>query len=267
MPLTLDCLCPENDAIHDCELIELWWEGRGKYTSNKGIEASANVTLYHGVDAVASYSSTGLFSVSLSLAYAATWEDFFVRISIDAASPQTATPGGAAIYEASWWMRAVYQCGDKQFNILLYEPAGEDTYCWIVEFVTARSFAHTNDSGGYAILYSSEPLADCNGTSADAGAFDPLPSTAIDYQNSPGGSVCLCASGGTPPYLYHAVGGLPEGLELDSATGCITGSTSYQGGNRELQFEVSDANRDIADVSCNFMFECGGERGPVNAFL
>ncbi len=264
MPLTLDCLCPDNDDAAACTLTELWWEGTATYTSKNGIEAAASVQLHHGAGMLEFFDSSGSFSRSINTSYAATWDQFFVRIVIDNSAAQLAVPGGAAIYEASWWMRAEYVCGTRPFTVLLYTRLGEENYCWIVVDVTARSYARNGNSGGYAILYDSGPLAPCNGTFADSEEFDALPTTAIDYVDSPSGSVCLCASGGVEPYFYYSVVPLPPGMVLDTNTGCITGKTSYKGANQILEFQVSDANRDIANVSCEFMFMCGGIQQPMN---
>lgn len=264
MPLTLDCLCPDNEAVPECVLTELWWEGAANYTSKKGIEAGASVTLYNGASPVESYDSSGGFSRSLSLDLVTDWANLFVKIAIDSSASQEPVPGGAAMYEASWWIRGVYVCGERTFNLQFYEHSGEDRYCWTVVDVTARSFAHSGGSGGYAILYDSGPLAACNGTYADSGEFDPLPENAINYVDSPSGSVCLCASGGVEPYLYRSVGALPTGMTLDAHTGCITGKTTYTGSNLVIAFQVSDANRDYANVTCDFMFRCGGIQKPMN---
>jgi hypothetical protein len=45
-------------------------------------------------------------------------------------------------------------------------------------------------------------------------------------------SVVLAASGGTPPYLWSSAGGLPTGLNLNVATGEISGTPTAPGGYR-----------------------------------
>lgn len=80
-----------------------------------------------------------------------------------------------------------------------------------------------------------------------AGADEPLPLTATKTQDLSGavgstftGSAPVQVSGGRMPYEYTATG-LPAGLELDSATGAITGSPT-DAGTFPLTFFVADAN-------------------------
>lgn len=272
MALTLQCLDPANDAAASCELYQLWWEGTYNYTSLLGMDTSPALTLMRGTDASVGvdWSSRGTFSESISTSEGVDFEDLFVRFSFEARSVQFAAPGKAVIVEASWWIRAVYECvpsgggTPRYFETILYEPAGTEDHCWVVVDVTSRAFAHSSNSGAYGVQYSSAPLADCSGAVVDSGEFQPLPATSIDYSGSPEGSVCLYASGGTPPYIFGVSGILPKNMSLDIHTGCITGKLVDRGASREYTFSVSDANRDIATVTCNFMMKCGGIRGPMN---
>lgn len=269
MPLTLECVCADNEDVAACELVELWWEGTSRYSSLGGINVGNSITLMNGVSAVTGLVDTGdgEWSEALSLGLVGDWESLFVRFAIDTSLNQEAVPGGAAIYELAWWIRAVYECpGGERFEVLLREQTGEDAYCWVVEDVTARSYVHTGHGAGVGILYSSHSLADCNGTSADSGAFDPLPSTTLSVGLSVPGSVCLCPVGGTPPYYFAAISPLPEGLTLDTDTGCIGGTQTDAGGTRELTFQVADSNRDTATVTCTFLSACGGSE-VQNFFL
>jgi hypothetical protein len=73
----------------------------------------------------------------------------------------------------------------------------------------------------------------------DIGAFERLASTpplVVTTSSLPGGTVgqsystTLAASGGTPPYTWSLVSGsLPNGLQLNSLTGTISGTLSFAG--------------------------------------
>lgn len=270
MALTLECVCSDNEDVAGCLLTELWFEGNSKYTSRFGIEAASSITLHDAGGSIVGHDGTDFeWSDALNLSLADNWNDLFVRATIDSSASQEAVPGGGAFFEYHWWIRAVYECaqtgGDPiTYEVRLYEQAGTDGYCWLVVDVTLRSYIHVGGSGSSSVLYSSGPLAECNGSTSDGGVFDPLPTLSIDYENSAPGSVCLCASGGVEPYFYSVTGGLPANLVLNKLTGCITGKLVDRGSSRDVSFVVSDGNRDTANVTCNFMMRCGGVRHPLN---
>lgn len=68
--------------------------------------------------------------------------------------------------------------------------------------------------------------------------------------------VQMTAAGGRLPYRWEVVGSLPPGLELDPATGVITG-TPTEGGEYDLRFRVSDSGtppqREIFSFAARFL--------------
>lgn len=274
MPLTLDCFCPDNDDVAGCELVELWFEGTIRSTSNGGIDSAYAVTLYNGASEVATFGGPGNFSGALDLALVDDWPDLHVTLGINSSSLQFASPGAGAFVEATWLIRAVYECAQpaspestdpQRYEVSVYTPSGEDFYNWVVEDVTVRSYVHVGNSGGVAVLYRSEPLTD-NGAEASSGAFDALPGGVIDLAASEPDALCLCAEGGTGPYMF-SVAGLPAGLEMDKETGCITGEMAEAAGPRSITFTVTDSLQATAHVTCTFMAQCGGAATPSNVFV
>jgi hypothetical protein len=273
-PLTLSCACADDDDVAVCELVELWWEGTSGYTSKNGIVAGNGITLYNGASVVAGFSDTGNgdFAQSLDLSVAADWDNLFVRVSIDASLNQPPVAGGAAVFELSWWIRAVFSCArpgsseSARYEMRLYEKGVVNEYNWVTEPTVLRSYLHGANSAALAVLYQSGSLLPTNGVSGDFGDFDTLPEGTIDLSSS-GTAVCLCAEGGAAPYFYASLNLLPEGLMLNPLTGCITGSRTDKGATRVITFQVSDGNRDLAQVTCSFLAMCGGDGAIGNGFF
>lgn len=77
----------------------------------------------------------------------------------------------------------------------------------------------------------------------------PPPTLALAYSGAADGAVgsaylgALQASGGTPPYAYAALG-LPPGLQLDPATGAISGVPT-QAGSYAVQAQATDAGKQV----------------------
>lgn len=263
MPLTLECACPDDGDVAVCELVELWWEGSSRYDSRGGINALNSLVLFNGASGVSFRSNTGTgeFSESLPLSLAADWSNLYVRVNIDSSANQPAAAGAGAFYELSWWIRAVYECArpgsaeTTRYEIKLFEGGTVDEKNWAVLDVSLRSYLHGANSSALGVLYSSVSLGD-NGVSGDFGEFDPLPGATIDLSSS--GTVCLCPVGGVAPYYFAALAPLPDGLTLNMSTGCITGTRTDKGSTRNVTFQVSDGNSDVAQVTCSFLAVCGG---------
>ncbi len=116
---------------------------------------------------------------------------------------------------------------------------------------TARHPRHTGVLSIMILLVSVACLMGCSGiTSAGNHAPSPINILQIQTQTLPPGTVnakystSLTATGGVPPYTWHAAGaGLPTGLTLTAATGVISG-TPAQAGSFAFMAQVQDSHSD-----------------------
>lgn len=76
-------------------------------------------------------------------------------------------------------------------------------------------------------------------------------------------SVTFEAAGGTSPYIYSVDGPLPQGLDLDSSTGIVSGTPEVAGGYAFLVL-VEDATRAVGSVLVEGAIADAGFENHVN---
>ncbi len=246
MALTLHCMCEDNEAASSCELMELWFEGSSTYTST-GIGASFGIALLGGT--VPYSGNDGSWSVAMDLADKELWSGLHVELIVTSALVQLPTAGAFALNNFTWKIREVWQCyvngvpaGDPR-ELISVDGGGEQT-CQHETGSVVTAYITGNKGSAAGIMYQSSSLTDM-GCTVSFGNFDSNPATTelVDPDASGVGSLCICASGGTPPYYFVQIAGeIPPGMSFNNATGCFEGiRTAGNQNDYEVTIMVTDA--------------------------
>ncbi len=279
MPLTLECICPEDTSASICELVELIWHVNTGYLQI-GANSIGAYSIELLADGLGTITTTDLGEHSYDLTvedYVPVWLSITVRLTINSSTGQF-TPDPGATYFANWSIEQVYSCT----NTDTMETSTRRVFAvnWSQdrdECVTGTDLRSTCDlapGNAAGSLFMSTPLGVCNGCLVEAGNFLPLPEAAVYDLRHSAATVCLCASGGAGPdpdggpYTYQVIptcddetffstGLLPRGLTMNPRTGCITGTPDPDAClDKPLTFRVTDKDGNTATVVCNFLLPC-----------
>lgn len=256
MPLTLDCFCAGDPAILACTLAKVEFIGSVGFAAGMG--GFLTLSSASGVFSFFSQNSAGSFQVTLNGA------DFITAsqtggFDIHFRGFGRGTQLGAA---ANYYIKYTYQCIDistgvtstKTLNAFVQGfgansciSIGPPPEVWL-EVVGPSSASIFADLGS---TFGCEDI--------DAHAIgDVFPPPDPPQIASGNGKICVCPSGGTPPYVFLMTSGsLPCGQSFNSQTGCIDGTPdgtcAAQG---PYTFRVYDSTGSFADVTCQIIPEC-----------
>ncbi len=273
MALTLHCMCEDNDAAATCVLTELWFEGSSHYTST-GIGASFGIALLGGSTPYSG--NDGSWSVAMDLDDKDLWPSLQVVLSVTSSLNQLPAAGQFALNNFAWRIRQVWQCyvngspaGDPR-EVIAVDGGGPQTcqHELTGSIITAYITGEKGTAAG--IMYQSSSLTDV-GCSVTFGNFDknPLTTELVDPDASGVGALCICASGGTPPYYYLPVAGeIPPGMSFNSANGCFEGiRTAGNNNDYEVTIMVTDASGFGAEpsyITCRLLGGCAAPSVPTS---
>lgn len=267
MPLAIECFCEDDPEVNFCTLSEMSFvmEVVGGGTCGFGIHAEWELysdTEQLLVDAGNS-NNAQIYEYDIDIAYQdeELWNQIELRVEIFESALQLPQDGCFASMGFRWHIKQTYTCsldGDiTTFEIFSFSTTGgggidctqDDTIKWNLS---------GGDSAAVGLLFRSSPLGSCNEgpTELFFSGFAPPPEETIINLDE-GGQVCVCATGGTPPYRFYVISGvLPNGGILDPETGCISTGQSISNIGGDVTIGVIDSVGDTASVSCNFQKGC-----------
>lgn len=254
MPLTLDCFCAGDPAVLVCTLVGVNF--KGSVGANGSV--TFNLSSVSGVFGFYFQNSSGPFNVPLNVSnflIALNTGGFHISFGLVA---HGLAPAAGAQFEIEY----VYQCRNltsgvistktqnaffNGFDFNRCESLGPPYELWL----GVMGSGSANISGNLGSTFGCDTMV----LSMDATLFPPPDPPQIASGN---GKICVCPSGGTPPYQFIMTGGtLPCGQSFNSQTGCIDGAPdgtcAAQG---PYTFRVYDSTGAFADVTCQIIPEC-----------
>ena len=265
MPLTLTCFCPGDANIKACNLVEL----RFIADTTSAIPLS-NVFLYQASGGGGIIFTCGAGGCHIDTAmtpladWVSNWGTMYVEMHAEA------THGDDLRMVSSWKVQQKWECidpidGTTQTVYKNSLPTATDTQTCTDGGVT-QWVGSAGGGSGSIYIHHAGPLG-CTALTLDLGGFMPEPDPPVEQSSSSDGTVCLCGTGGTAPYIYTIVSGtLPSGQTLDPATGCISGTPDGIDPGSLVTFRVTDATGATADVTCNGFQACPKSTVVGNSF-
>lgn len=266
MPLTLDCVCPDDAAL--CYLSALNWVVEWEHHGDLVLSGSVDLTWTNHDSSPGSATTaggTGTSGSTQSLPVDLQWSSLQVKITGGFAGTQSADPSKYGIFSARWHIEQVYTCTDGEggsftWSKLAVPTTNDDAQC-LNGSGLLEGAVFASGGSGYVVLYFNGPSPTPCSSGSDHVTLDTFwPSPENETINGDTAGICLCPDGGTPPYLFAVTEGkLPGGQKLDPHTGCISGSPDATSpGSSTMIFTVSDSARppDMASVTCNFLRHC-----------
>lgn len=266
MSLVLDCVC-EGADVSICELTKLTWEVSTSILSVGGIGAIVNLQLLTSDISVSKQildDPGGDYTFDLPIGdWVPLWDSIYLRMSGDASLLQIPPIWGLSFqqYLTNSDILLDYACinavtGEETTHKVHATPAAAPLNECVDGDGTTRSVCFGGGGSLTQMFFKSTPLGLCNGCHLDATGFNPKPEPTT-LKASASGDMCLCAFGGTEPYIYAIVEGtLPCGKHLDPTTGCIEGNPDLTcQGSASVTFRVTDATGAHAEVTCGFVFD------------
>jgi hypothetical protein len=260
MPITLDCYCPGDSAVAVCQLVEL------RLLATIFSDAQSATVAFHetvgggGTGVSASGGSSASLDQTISGASLASWVANWGTVNVTLFAQSTFSLSNM-LTTATWKIIQHYECVDGEGRVAhVYRNAFpddlDDAQC--VDGVI-QIIGTAGGSGGSIWMRHTSPLG-CTDVALQVGNFSPDIDPPLVGTGGGFANFCLCASGGSGSYIYALVSGeLPDGLTLNSDTGCIEGTvTGVSASSSVITFRATDRETgDTADVTCAFVPGCG----------
>lgn len=260
MPFSIDCVC-EAENLKVCEITELKLvviELGMPYGSCKFLGGPEDIVI----------SATGDYPLTPLGSWSSVWDNLYVWMKADRSLASDVDDS----FIVRFYIEATFVCEDFESNTstfvvrLMNQELNVDE-CTDDDGVF-RAFASTGAGVIGGAIVSSSPLASCQGFEIQSGDFDDINNLqVVDVSTASSGTVCLCPSGGTPPYGYSLTGMLPSGVTFNPATGCFEGlPDGYSAGDNKLVIDAYDASHpsEHATVTCQYRYCPPSGRKPNN---
>lgn len=240
MPLTVDCICADTDGVQACALSSL------NFVVQLGHNACASAyfdllggpTEYHF--------GTDWGPRTQPLTPIADWLAAWNDISVAFGQARTLSSTIIETGHAEFYIEATYTCtspGGPTTSVTVRAKNSETQQDSCYDGSVLLKFGALTSGIVNGAIFRSGPLESCNSWDVAGGLFTPLipDRQVIDVYGSTS-PICICPSGGSPPYFFEITDGrIPTGQLLDPVTGCITGEpTGTDRGTPEITVKVTD---------------------------
>ena len=193
--------------------------------------------------------ASGTYHLTPVTAWLSAWNSLYVWINAQRSTSSDALDN----FHGDFWIEATVSCSTTKV-----QARNSDTD--LNECIIGGDYRAMASLGGgtfAGVIAHSRPLDDCYGFTISGGHFAPALNNVQIADVSSDDHICVCVSGGAPPYLYRISGGYPPGgVTFDMSTGCFEGTPdgSYAG-SETIDITVTDANRPPleATVTCEYI--------------